>query len=204
MEKFFKQLAIIFVVTLTLIGCVRTPPNKAESKDEVPRYLGPSEEMLAKEKIFPITITDPHVFEAPGLGRLVTVNENTVVKPAKMPFWADYPGLNRPIATAAFERSNGKTYRVFVYEKEEDEYFLDWMKRSDTGDAFLSEQRVDTRNGKPGFAYETNDHGAIADIHITVFSDRYVYYFHAEAENEEPPWRVPEDFINFIHETEVE
>lgn len=201
MEKFFKQFAVIFIVTLTLFGCIRTPPAEPMEKEAEQKtdYLGPTPEQLASEKIFPIVVTDPHVFEAPGLGRLVTVGENTVVKPAKMPFWAD-----QALATAAFERKNGNIYQVLVHERREGEYFPDWMKRSEAGDAYLSEQRVDTRNGKPGFAYETNDHGAIADIHITVFSDRYVYYFHAEAESEERPWRVPEDFINFIHETEVE
>lgn len=190
-------LLFVFGFTLLAAGCARTTDNKQESAGvEEP---GPTQEQLASEKIFPIITTDPQVFEAPDLGKFVTVDEKTVVKPAKMPFWT-----KRAIATAAFERENGKTYQVLVYERQEGEYFPDWMKRSEVGDAFLSDQRVDTRNGKPGFAYATNDYGAVPAVHITVFSDRYVYYFKTEEEQQERPWRIPEDFLNFVRETEVE
>lgn len=202
MKNFTKQfnvmLVMLVIFTLFAVGCARTTPNEPNEK-ETSHYLGPTPKQLASEKIFPITITDPHVFEAPDFGRFVTVSDNTVVKPANMPF-----GAKQAIATAAFERENGKTYQVLVYERKENEYFPDWMKRSEVGDAFLSDQRVDTRNGKPGFAYATNDYGAVPDVHITVFSDRYVYYFKSDEDEQERPWKVPEDFLNFVRETEVE
>lgn len=212
-------LLLILGFALIAAGCESTSPSEVrigpseealETEEtagtlEAPEYLGPSEEQLAREKIFPISTANPYVFEAPGLGRLVTVGTNTVVRPAKMPYWVEEEWVkNPPIATAAFERQDGKMYKVFVLERREGEPLMEWSKRSSMGDAFLPEQTVNTRNGKTGYAYTTNDLGLVADIHIMVLSDRYVYRFNADTESEERPRRIPADFLNFIQEVEVQ
>lgn len=216
METYLKNIGIksaylLLILGFALIaaGCESAPQSEVwigpQPPEGPPEYIGPSPEQLAREKIFPISTADPHVFEAPGIGKFVTVGTNTVVRPARMPSWAEEEWVKtRPIAAAAFERQNGKTYKVTVFEQQEGELAQDWMKRSEAGDAYLSPQTVLTRNGKIGFAYATNDYGAVPDIHVTVFSDRYVYRFHADPESEERPWRIPEDFLNFIQEVEVQ
>lgn len=208
-----KSACLLLILGFALIaaGCESTPPSEVrigpEPQEGPSEYFGPSPspEQLAREKTFPISTADPQVFEAPGIGKFVTVGTNTVVRPAKMPYWVDEEwAKNPPIATAAFERQNGEMYKVFVFERREGEPLMEWSKRSSMGDAFLPEQTVNTRNGKTGYAYTTNDLGLVADIHVMVLSDRYVYRFNADTESEERPYGIPEDFLNFIQEVEVQ
>ncbi len=138
---------------------------------------------------------DPHVFATEELGVLVRTEENTEVKPAEKPFWAD-----DALATSAFERESGKQYSVLVYEKRPDELFEDWLMRSKVGGTTVSQRRVRTENGRWAYVYATDDYGAVPNVHIIVPTERFVYYFRSE----EDTFDVPDDFVNFIREIEVE
>ncbi|MBI2638255.1 hypothetical protein HYW83_01555 [Candidatus Peregrinibacteria bacterium] len=138
---------------------------------------------------------DPHVFATEELGVLVRTQGNTEVKPAEKPFWAD-----DALATSTFERESGKQYSVLVYEKRPDELFEDWLMRSKVGGTTVSQRRVRTANGHRAYVYATDDYGAVPNVHIIVPTQRFVYYFKSEEET----FEVPDDFVNFIREIEVQ
>lgn len=138
---------------------------------------------------------DPHVFATQELGALVRVGENTEVIPAEKPFWAD-----DALATAAFERENGMQYSVLVYERRPDELFADWLMRSKVGGTTVSRRWLRIKNSRRAYVYATDDYGAVPNVHIIVPAVRFVYYFKYETET----FEVPDDFIHFIREIEVQ
>ena len=143
----------------------------------------------------PPAATPSWVFSTPELGTLVTTSEDTTASEMTPPAWAE-----QTEAAASFRRPDGNRYTLMVYTKGESESFEDWMQSSEIGDAYISSRRVTTANGNVGFVYTTNDYGAVPDVHIIIPTTRFVYYFHANTET----FNVPEDFISFIEETEVE
>lgn len=142
-----------------------------------------------------VGISDPHVFATQELGALVRVGSNTEVIPAEKPFWAD-----DALATAAFERENGMQYSVLVYERRPDELFADWLMRSKVGGTTVSRRRMRIKNSRRAYVYKTDDYGAVPNVHIIVPTNRFVYYFRYEEET----FEVPDDFIHFIREVEVQ
>lgn len=138
---------------------------------------------------------DPHVFATPELGVLVRVDSDTVVRPAERPFWAD-----DALAVSAFERENGRQYSVLVYERRPDESFRNWLMRSKVGGVVMSQNVVWIRNGRRAYLYAADDYGAVPNVHIIVPSERFVYYFRSEEET----FEVPDDFLDFIREIEVQ
>lgn len=138
---------------------------------------------------------DPHVFATQELGALVRVGENTEVIPAEKPFWAD-----DALTTAAFERENGMQYSVLVYERRPDELFADWLMRSKVGGTTVSRWNFRIKNSRRAYVYATDDYGAVPNVHIIVPTNRFVYYFRYESEM----FEVPDDFIYFIREVEVQ
>lgn len=138
---------------------------------------------------------DPHVFATQELGALVRVGENTEVIPAEKPFWAD-----DALATAAFERENGMQYSVLVYERRPDELFADWLMRSKVGGTTVSRRWLRIKDNRRAYVYSTDDYGAVPNVHIIIPAVRFVYYFRYETET----FEVPDDFIHFIREIEVQ
>lgn len=139
--------------------------------------------------------TPAWIFATPEFGTLVTTTRDTTVSRMTPPAWAEHA-----VAAASFTRPNGSRYTLLIYAKGETESFEHWLANSEVGDAAVSEQRIQTANDNFAFVYATNDFGAVPDVHITVPTRRFVYYFHADSDS----FDVPEDFINFVQETEVQ
>lgn len=131
----------------------------------------------------------PWIFETEELGVLVEADEGTVAEEVAAPAWS-----TNSIASAYFERPGEGIYSVLVYEDE-------CEARKEVGDSFASDRTVTTANGHAGYVYETNDFGALPDIHAIIQTENFVYYFRSESEEEN--FEVPEDFLNFIRELEL-
>lgn len=175
-------------------------PLPAESEPEPETGIPESDfppEMTSEEPEEPETAGAEisHEFATDELGTLVKTDDQTTATAAEKPAWS-----RQSVAAASFERFGGKRYEVLVYERTEGETFSRWMAKSESGDAYLSAQTVRTKNGKTGYVYSTNDYGATPDVHIVVPTDRFVYRFSSEETRKE----VPEDFLRFIRELEVE
>lgn len=128
------------------------------------------------------------VFELAPFGTLVEAAPDTAVWTTERPTWS-----SQALTAAIFER-NGKNYTLLVYEKDPWESFSQWRASAEVGDAFLSEQTVETADGHTGYVYETNDFGASPVSHITIPTAEFVYYFETDTNG----FGVPEDFTNFI------
>lgn len=136
-----------------------------------------------------------YIFETEEHGVLVEADEDTIANSTDAPAWS-----TQAIASAEFTRPSGKTYTMLVYAREAGERFADWMKRSEVGDAFISTRTVETSDSHTGYVYETNDMAAIPAVHVTVPTRDFVYYFQSDEES----FAVPEDFLNFIRELELQ
>lgn len=136
-----------------------------------------------------------HIFKTEALGTLVTAPEGTNVGTWQRPEW-----VKTAVAESGFVRPSGKIYTVLVYRKTPEETAEDWMARSELGDAYVSPKTVRTSNGVTGYTYTSNDLGAVPVVHITVVSREFVYYFHSDESEKE----VPEDFLQFVREIEVQ
>lgn len=158
-----------------------------------------------EEEFFPtpeptvVVVPEPearsHIFKTEALGTLVTAPEGTTVGTWQRPEW-----VKTAVAESGFVRPSGKVYTVLVYRKTPEETAEDWMARSELGDAYVSPKTVRTSNGVTGYTYTSNDLGAVPVVHITVVSREFVYYFHSDESEKE----VPEDFLQFVREIEVQ
>lgn len=184
-----------------------TPDSNTPTASPKPTPSNETEEPTATEPndFFPtpeptvVTIPEPEqrsrIFKTEELGTLITAPEGTTIAVWQKPEW-----VKAAIAESGFVRPNGKIYTVLVYRKSSEETIEDWMSRGELGDAYVSPQTVLTKNGATGYVYTSNDHGAIPVVHITVASREFVYYFHSDESEKE----VPEDFLTFMREIEVQ
>jgi len=136
----------------------------------------------------------PNVFAYGSYGAMVTAGTGTRVEQWDRPDWS-----KDAVTSAKFIRPDGKEYTMLVYEKRTGERFTAWNARAEVGDSAEAQQSLRTINGSNGYIYSINDHGGVADVHITVDGGRFVYYFHAD----ESEAIVPPDFVQFVRELRV-
>lgn len=158
------------------------------------------------------TPASTNVFSTPDLGVLVTAPLDTVVQAWSRPRWS-----TQSIASAKFVRPDGKEYTVLVYSKEPGETYRQWASRSEVGNAWDSPVTYRTRNDRLGYMYESNDEGGVPDVHFSVTTDRFAYYFHWEdglPENADEAARIyaanrsayaiPDNFVNFVQSVDLQ
>lgn len=211
--------SILLVVVAFLFSACGGEPRTANIIRLGDKNPAPSQEQGTNPSPTPENPTDKTVqgagsgslFQLPQEGVLVIAPADTKVRPWQKPQWSE-----QSIASALFQRPGGKQYTLLVYKKGKEQSFQDWLKQSEVGDAAASPVTVKTRNDFTGYVYETNDLGSLPDIHITIPTQEYVYYFHWDTGLPEDPeqaarimkeqnltFQVPEDFLNFAREIGV-
>lgn len=131
----------------------------------------------------------PWILATPEYGTLITATQGTIFQIMPQPTWVQYTAVS-----AAIQRQNGSTYFVLVYTKPSNMAFAEWMASAEISDAFISSQQVLTADNRIGFLYITNDHAAEPDVHVTLPSAGFVYYFYVAT----PTFTAPADFVNFV------
>jgi len=142
----------------------------------------------------------PNEFTHPQFGTLVTAPSGARVRPWSIPVWSRDAITSVKFVIPASAGTGDTEYTLLVYEKQPAERFETWMARAEVGDAYLSDQTIQTASGQTGYVYTTNDLGEAPDVHITVNGTRFIYYFHAEVSEK----RVPQEFVRFVEESRVQ
>ncbi|MBP9718061.1 hypothetical protein KBD59_02070 [Candidatus Gracilibacteria bacterium] len=131
----------------------------------------------------------PTVFTSPEQGYNIRFPHSSHVGVTRidLPQWASDQAL------AAAELLQGENrYIVVVYPRQANEELLSWGTRVQAGDAFVSDRHLQMGSGQTGYIYDSNDFGLLPNIHVTVMSDDFVYYFRWMPELPEDPQEAAE------------
>ncbi len=210
--------ALTLIAGLALTGCTAPTVTPTITQFPVPSVAdaGTKIEAGTPEKLL------PNVFKDAASGVTITAPEDTIVVPWTLP---DTQNGNEILATTSFKRPGGKIYTALVFKKEAHETLEQWSARSGWGDAALPGEdepnaRIVTKSGEIAYVYKVNDFGLLPDIHVVVATKNSVYRFQwndpripegvdtavqylKAHQDDEMYWKVPQDFIEFVKNVEV-
>ncbi|PJC36800.1 hypothetical protein CO046_03870 [Candidatus Peregrinibacteria bacterium CG_4_9_14_0_2_um_filter_53_11] len=156
--------------------------------------------------------SEPVAMHVPSELNVIVGPSDTRLEYIDKPAWAPHT-----LANGRFVRPNGNRYDALIFQRNGRESLPEWFERVSFGNAWISEETVQTDNGKTAFLYKTDDNGALPDIHAFIVGDEYIYRLNWEVPNlphqpeealiyireNDLSFEIPPDFTTFIESISV-